>query len=68
MEMPEDVHTPIMLGRPCVASGEALIDMERDKLSLNMGKDKVEFELHKALYIPSFGDTCYHVDVAEGWE
>ena len=68
MEMPEDVHTPIILGRPCLATAGALIDVKRGKLSLNVGEDKVEFELHKALNAPSLGDTCYRVDVVEGWE
>ncbi|XP_010684550.1 uncharacterized protein LOC104899115 [Beta vulgaris subsp. vulgaris] len=58
MEMPEDVHTPIILGRPCLSTDGALIDVKHGKLSLGVGKNKAEFELHKAMHVHSLGDTC----------
>ncbi|XP_074297009.1 uncharacterized protein LOC141627679 [Silene latifolia] len=34
MDIPEDSKTPIILGRPCLATGGVLIDMKNGKLSL----------------------------------
>ncbi|KAJ9535149.1 hypothetical protein OSB04_un001772 [Centaurea solstitialis] len=57
LEMIEDVNTPIILGRPFLATAGAIIDVKHGKLSLNVGKEKVEFELHKSMGLPpSMGD------------
>ncbi|XP_074267358.1 uncharacterized protein LOC141590688 [Silene latifolia] len=34
MDMPEDYNVPIILGRPCLATGGAMIDVKSGKLSL----------------------------------
>ncbi|KAK9689226.1 hypothetical protein RND81_09G044500 [Saponaria officinalis] len=52
MDTSEDHQVPIILGRPCLAMGGAMIDVKSGKLSLQVGKDKVEFEL---LWIPGSG-------------
>ncbi|XP_074276925.1 uncharacterized protein LOC141600582 [Silene latifolia] len=65
MDMPEDHNVPIILGRPCLATGGAMIDVKSGKLSLQVGEDRVEFELHKSMEAPSLGDTCCIVDILE---
>ncbi|XP_074299097.1 uncharacterized protein LOC141630126 [Silene latifolia] len=65
MDMPEDYNVPIILGRPCLATGGAMIDVKSGKLSLQVGEDRVEFELHKFMEAPSLGDTCCIVDILE---
>ncbi|XP_074293260.1 uncharacterized protein LOC141620235 [Silene latifolia] len=65
MDMPEDNHVPIILGRPCLAMGGAMIDVKSGKLSLQVGEDKVEFELTKSMEAPFLGDTCCIVDILE---
>ncbi|XP_074298320.1 uncharacterized protein LOC141629175 [Silene latifolia] len=65
MDMPEDNHVPIILGRPCLATGGELIDVKSGKLSLQVGKEKVEFELTKSMEAPFFGDTYCIVDILE---
>ncbi|XP_074267124.1 uncharacterized protein LOC141590429 [Silene latifolia] len=65
MDMPEDNHVPIILGRPCLATGGAMIDVKSGKLSLQVGEDKVEFELTKSMEAPFLGDTCCIVDILE---
>ncbi|XP_074318177.1 uncharacterized protein LOC141654971 [Silene latifolia] len=65
MDMPEDYNVPIILGRPCLATGGAMIDVKSGKLSLQVGEDKVEFELNKSMEAPSLGDTCCIVDILE---
>ncbi|XP_074278654.1 uncharacterized protein LOC141602249 [Silene latifolia] len=65
MDMPEDYNVPIILGRRCLATGGAMIDVKSGKLSLQVGEDRVEFELHKSMEAPSLGDTCCIVDIIE---
>ncbi|XP_074290145.1 uncharacterized protein LOC141616887 [Silene latifolia] len=65
MDMPEDYNVPIILGRPCLATGGAMIDVKSGKLSLQVGEDRVEFELHKSMEAPSLGDTCCIVEILE---
>ncbi|XP_074318000.1 uncharacterized protein LOC141654783 [Silene latifolia] len=65
MDMPGDYNVPIILGRPCLATGGAMIDVKSGKLSLQVGEDRVEFELHKSMEAPSLGDTCCIVDILE---
>ncbi|KAK9689190.1 hypothetical protein RND81_09G042000 [Saponaria officinalis] len=67
MDIPENAHVPIILGRPCLATARAMIDMKNDKLSLQVGEDKVEFELNKSMRAPSMHNACYRVDVLEDY-
>ncbi|XP_074265041.1 uncharacterized protein LOC141587457 [Silene latifolia] len=65
MDMLEDYNVPIILGRPCLATGGAMIDVKSGKLSLQVCEDKVEFELTKSMEAPSLGDTSCIVDILE---
>ncbi|KAK9665122.1 hypothetical protein RND81_14G091800 [Saponaria officinalis] len=47
MDIPEDTHVPIILDRPCLATAGAMIDVKNGKLTLQVGDEKVEFELSK---------------------
>ncbi|XP_074314097.1 uncharacterized protein LOC141649303 [Silene latifolia] len=65
MDMPEDNNVPIILGRPCLATGGAMIDVKSGKLSLQVGEYKVEFELAKSMEAPSLRNSCCRVDMVE---
>ena len=65
MDIPEDKNTPVILGRPCLAIAGALIDVKRGKLTLEVGDDKVEFELQRAMRHPSSMDFCFQVGIVE---
>lgn len=65
LEMDEDVEIPIILGRPFLATAGTTIDVKAGKLTLNVGEDKVEFDLNKAMKIPPFGATCFTVDIVD---
>ncbi|XP_057545940.1 uncharacterized protein LOC130824933 [Amaranthus tricolor] len=49
MDMPEDTHVPIILGRPWLATTEAVIDVKIGKLTLEVGEEKMVFELQKPM-------------------
>ncbi|XP_057986555.1 uncharacterized protein LOC131171116 [Hevea brasiliensis] len=45
LEMEEDVRTPIILGRPFLATAGANIDVKNGKLKLKVGEEEIEFNL-----------------------
>ncbi|XP_058745953.1 uncharacterized protein LOC131618813 [Vicia villosa] len=65
MDIKEDVNTPIILGRPFLATAGAIIDVKKGKLTFEVGEEKVEFILTQFLQAPAIEDTCYLVDVID---
>ena len=55
MKMEEDNEVPLSLGRPLLATGAALIDVQKGELTLRVGNEAVHFNLNKSL-------TQYDVD------
>ncbi|XP_042404673.1 uncharacterized protein LOC121994829 [Zingiber officinale] len=45
LDMEEDPKIPIILGRPFIATAGVIIDVKSHKLSLEIGKGKIEFDL-----------------------
>ena len=52
MKMEEDTQVPILLGRPFLATGAALIDVQKGELTLRVGDEAVHFNLNKSLEQP----------------
>ena len=48
MDMEEDTQVPLLLGRPFLANGVALIDVKKEELTLKVGEEVVHFDLNKA--------------------
>ncbi|XP_049364351.1 uncharacterized protein LOC125829133 [Solanum verrucosum] len=48
-----DVEVPIILGRPFLATGKALVDVESDKLKFRVNDDEVTFNICKSMKQPS---------------
>ena len=49
MKMEEDNQVPLLLGRPFLATGVALIDVKKGELTLRVGNEVVHFNLDKSL-------------------
>ena len=49
MKMEEDTQVPLLLGRPFLATGAALIDVKKGELTLRVGNEVVHFNLNKSL-------------------
>ena len=45
MDIREDDTTPIILGRPFLATAGAIIDVKRGRLTFEVGEEKIEFIL-----------------------
>ena len=52
MKMEEDTQVPLLLGRPFLATGAALIDVQKGELTLRVGEEALHFNLNKGLEQP----------------
>ncbi|XP_050911211.1 uncharacterized protein LOC127126342, partial [Lathyrus oleraceus] len=57
MDIREDDTTPIILGRPFLATAGAIIDVKRGRLTFEVGEEKIEFILSQFLKAPAIEDT-----------
>ena len=62
LDMDEDIEVPIILGRPFLATTEAVIDVKNGRLSLKISEEEVEFDLFKLGKYPSFTDHVLRID------
>ena len=63
LDMEEDKEAPLILGRPFLATEQALIDVKDGELTLRVGDDQVKFNLYQSLKF--FGDDkaiCTRID------
>ena len=63
--MEEDSKVPLILGRPFLATGKALIDMEQGKLTLRVMDDEVTFNVYEASKKFEDNKPCYTIDIIE---
>ena len=47
MKIEEDTQVPLLLGRPFLATGASLIDVQNGELTLRVGNEAVHFNLNK---------------------
>ena len=59
----EDTQVSLLLGRPFLATGAALIDVQKGELTLRVGDEVVHFNLNKSLEQPDVDvDICMAVE------
>ena len=63
MKMEEDNQVPLLLGRPFLATGAALIDVQKGELTLRIGNEGVHFNFNKSLTQPDVdAEICIAVE------
>ena len=63
LDMEEDKVAPIILGRPFLATGQALIDVKNGELTMRVGDDQVKCNLYKGMYFRSDENaSCMRID------
>ena len=64
IKMEEDTQVPILIGRPFLVTGAALIDVQKGELTLRVGDDQaVHFNLKKSLQQPDVdAEICMAVE------
>ena len=65
LDMDEDAHIPIILGRPFLHMAGAIIDVKNGRLTLTVGDDKVVFNLSSALKSPMLEASCCSIDISD---
>ena len=63
MKMKEDTQVPFLLGRPFLATGVALIDVQKGELTLRVGNEAMHFNLNRSLENPDVdAESCMAVE------
>ena len=65
LDMEEDKEIPIILGRSFLATGRAMIDVQRGELKLRVQEEEVKFNVFEAVRHPAESDTCFMADIVE---
>ena len=65
LDMEEDQEVPLILGRPFLATGRALIDVQKGELILRVNKENVMFNIYQAIRFPEDLSSYFQVDVIE---
>jgi hypothetical protein len=65
VEMEDDSHTPLLLGRSFLNTAKAIIDVHGGKISFIIDGDKVIFNVNRSLKYPSNDESNFLVDVGE---
>ena len=65
LDMKEDKEIPIILGRPFLATGRAMIDVQRGELKLRVQEEEVKFNVFEAVRHPAESDTCFMAEIVE---
>ncbi|XP_056685757.1 uncharacterized protein [Spinacia oleracea] len=63
LDINEDVHVPIILGLPFLATAGDIIDVKQGNITLKVGMDSLFFDLNKTMSYPSStNEKCFVVD------
>ena len=64
LDMAEDFNVPIILGRPFLATGRALIDVQRGELKLRVQGEEETFKVFKAMEHPEAEKEVFYIGAA----
>ena len=53
VQIEEDTQVPLLLGRPFLATGAALIDVQKGELTLRVGDEAMHFNINRSLEHPN---------------
>ncbi|XP_050229166.1 uncharacterized protein LOC126678307 [Mercurialis annua] len=60
-----DKYCPMILGRPFMNTGRALINVHDGKLTLMIGEESVDFDMKKITRHPNTEEKCMHIDMVD---
>nr|XP_009770129.1 PREDICTED: uncharacterized protein LOC104220864 [Nicotiana sylvestris] len=65
LKMEENSDVPLILGRPFLATGRAIIDVHQGQLILRVGEEKVIFDMQKIMTYPDdeSSSSYFHIDL-----
>jgi hypothetical protein len=59
----EDNAESMILGRPFLATAEAIIDVKGGTLKLQFGSEQAEFSMKHASHVPNVFEQCHSIDM-----
>ena len=65
LDFEADLNCLVILGRPFLNTGRALIDVHEGKLTLRAGNESIEFHMSKMLKYPFDNEFCMRVEVID---
>ncbi|XP_073138598.1 uncharacterized protein [Henckelia pumila] len=65
LDMEEDLDMPLILGRPFLATEKALIEVQKGKLLLRVGEEKITFNVFDALKHSLHNHDCFRIDALD---
>ena len=65
LDFEADIEVPIILGRPFLATGRTLIDVQKGELTMRVNDEKVTFNVLKAMRFPDEVEECSMVNMLE---
>ncbi|PIN21854.1 DNA-directed DNA polymerase [Handroanthus impetiginosus] len=63
LDMEVDSEVPIILGRPFLATGRTLIDVQKGELTMRVQDQQITFNVFKAMKFPNESDECFSVSL-----
>ncbi|XP_061351842.1 uncharacterized protein LOC133296801 [Gastrolobium bilobum] len=61
----EDTESPLLLGRPFLATARSLIDVEQWKLMLRVNEETVTIDVFEAIKHPVDVEDCFRIDIIQ---
>ena len=65
LDIEKDKEIPIILGKPFLATGRAIIDVQKGELKLRVQDDEVRFNVFNVVRHPVESDACLMIEVVE---
>uniref|UniRef100_A0A1U7VQV2 Uncharacterized protein LOC104216411 n=1 Tax=Nicotiana sylvestris TaxID=4096 RepID=A0A1U7VQV2_NICSY len=67
LEMEENTEVPLILGRPFLATGRAIIDVHQGQLILRVDEERVIFDMQKMIKFPEneSSSSCFQIDLLD---
>ncbi|XP_075504493.1 uncharacterized protein LOC142541930 [Primulina tabacum] len=65
LDMEEDREIPLILGRPFLAAGKALIDVYKGELVLRLNDESVVFNVFQSIKYPNDTSYCFRIDTID---
>ena len=65
LDMEEDREIPIILARPLLATGKAMIDVQKRELKLRVQDDEVRFNVFNVVEHLAESDACFMIEAVE---
>ncbi|XP_078152627.1 uncharacterized protein LOC144547810 [Carex rostrata] len=65
VDMDEDTHTPLLLGRPFLNTAKAVIYVHDGIITMNIGEEKLTFDIKRSMRYPSNDQSVFSVDILD---